>query len=248
MTPGVQQNSVSNTVQNVVQNSTEALSTSQSVVRYKFPGNLIGVVREEDWDNMEIKQQIALIISLGENPQNYLESNIVNASQNIQTENIQNIQSNSQLHQEELKVVEKPVEIPALQPVKPVIAEVPVNNFMPAIEATKNEFIAVKKEVSTIEQDFISGKTVEASKNNAEQNQTKDKQLSQEDKTRIIEETGLNLWMPKLFGYKPSATTIKKATTNKSDDPADYQISNAESWLRLLIGKLFKRNMSANEI
>lgn len=248
MTPGVQQNSVSNSVQNIIPNSSESLSDMQNIDKYRFPGKLIGVVREEDWINMEAKQQMALIISLGENPQNYLESNIVNASQNIQTENIQNIQSNSQLNQEELKVVKNSVEIPALQPVRPVIVEVPVNNFMPAIEATKNEFIAVKKEVSTIEQDFISGKTVEASKNNAEQSQTKDKQLSQEDKTRIIEETGLNLWMPKLFGYKPSATTIKKATTNKSDDPADYQISSAESWLRLLIGKLFKRNMSANEI
>jgi hypothetical protein len=252
---GNQQNPIATNPQTVAINSVETASGIVEALKYRMPSKLQGVVREEEWVGMETQQQYALIMSVDERPENYL----------IQTQAFTQAPILNQANPDRLpENIPAPVPVESYAPIAtPVIrnestAEVKVTAFKPVIEESRKEFTAAKNEISSIEQDFITGKSAEkpvqlnsSIEQGIEAPNVKpgsEPVLTQEDKARIAEERGGSIWLPKLFGYKPTATTVAKVSTTKTDDPADYQISNAESWLRLLLGKLFKRAMANNDV
>jgi hypothetical protein len=230
-----QQNSISPAV-TPFDGNTETLETSGKPLKYRLPESLRGVVREEDWEFMDSEQQVALIRSTGNNPTEY--------QINVKAEQSTLDYMSPNLNNPETSLSTQQVVVNSTPEVK--------------VEQVTQEFQIAKQELQNIEKNFESGILVNDTPEDLIQNSpeiipeqalTKEKTvvLTEEDKKRIEEERGgAPVWIPKLFGYKPSLQATTKATSKKIGDDSDLDIKNAKDWLDILLRKLFYRTVQTS--
>jgi hypothetical protein len=204
--------------------STMETFETQKKTTYRLPEQLYNVIRQEDWQTMEADQQRALITSMGINADLY-EIRNVEAAADVPSQIYQPMPENRVIQQNPVARVESIV----------------------SPDQISADFSKVQQEILTVEKNFEQGtddKSIENLRANiAEISKPVERVapvLSQEDKNRIQEERGgAPSWLPKLFGYKPTQSTVSYAVSKTQEDDTDLDIKEAKSWLELLLRKLF---------
>jgi hypothetical protein len=219
-------------------NTVEASNALTGKRKYRFPVELQGMVREEDWEFMDKQQQITLIKTIGKDPEQFLVDVITDQSG-------LNIVRNIPEGFDRIEQIQGQAAMPPAIQNKIESAAIPVSPVM-NVETVSTEFQNVKQELITEEQSFRQGETRVSQTLQEVQPVSQPIVITEEDKARIqAEKGGAPAWMPKLFGYKPSASIVSQATSNSKSDDDDIDASRAVSWLTLLLKKLFNKASQA---